>query len=100
MRFKTVEADVIRLLRNNKATRCNDMYLYFAYVRDKGLTEITSVFTSEYYRILHGVAPYETVSRVRRKLQERYPELKPTKAQIERKKKTEQEFKLYAKGGK
>jgi hypothetical protein len=74
------------------------MFLYFLYVRKKGIQNMTNIFKFNRTRLYNGVAPYETVSRVRRKLQEQYPELKPTKAQIERKKKTEQEYKLYAKG--
>jgi hypothetical protein len=50
------------------------------------------------YRHLYDLAPYETVSRVRRKLQEKYAELRPTAEQIEEKKRAEKEYRLYAKG--
>ena len=54
-------------------------------------------FIYKEYRSERGIAPYETVSRCRRKLQEKYAELRPTKEQIENKKKAEKKYKAYAK---
>lgn len=97
MKFKTVEQEITPILKSSANTRRDDMLLYSCYVYSKG-AELTQAFASMDYRHLYDLAPYETVSRVRRKLQEKYAELRPTAEQIEEKKRAEKEYKLYAKG--
>ena len=97
MRFKTVEEDISPLLKTDATTRCDDMRLYYKYVEVMKDANITLAFTSSKYRYSKNIAPYETVSRVRRKLQEKHPELRPTPAQIEGKKKAVKDYKSYAK---
>lgn len=109
MEFKTVEQDVAPILKNDNAARCDDMalYTYYAYEKlNRAKADLTGgwlqrVFTDRHYRIIHGIAPYETVSRVRRKLQEKYAELRPSEAYREERKRVEAEYKKYArqKGG-
>lgn len=107
MSFKKVEDDIKPILKYNEAARCDDMTLYASYVYDKLKGANTSkdwlvtVFSDRLFRIMHGIAPYETVSRVRRKLQATYEELRAPKDYIEKRKKKEQEYKKYAmqKGG-
>ena len=98
MNFRTVENEIAPILKSNKSARCDDMLLYSCYAKAKGVEDLTEAFISRDFRHLFDLAPYETVSRIRRKLQEHYPELKATKAQIEEKKKAEKEYRLYAKG--
>lgn len=96
MDFRTVEQDIAPILKDRQETRCDDMRLYMIYIREKlGLIHtnpyfcsdtIISVFNDNDFRIKNGIAPYETVSRVRRKLQNIYTELRPTEAQLEDKK--------------
>ena len=104
MEFKTVEQDVAPILKNDNAARCDDMalYTYYAYEKlNRAKADLTGgwlqrVFTDRRYRIIHGIAPYETVSRVRRKLQEKYAELRPSKEYQEERKRVEVEYKKYA----
>ena len=104
MSFKKVEDDVREILKYNQAARCDDMKLYANYVYSK-LSKVgtcadwlTKVFSDKRFRIIHGIAPYETVSRVRRKLQEEFEELKAPEYMIKEKKEQEKAYKLYAKG--
>ena len=103
MEFKTVEQDVARILKYNHEARNDDMKLYAAYAYEKidgygyGLGWLISVFSDRRFRAIHGIAPYETVSRVRRKLQEVNESLRPSEAAIEEKKRREKEYRNYAK---
>ncbi len=108
-KFNKVEDDIKPILKKNVASRVDDMTLYAAYAFTKlkdvdvsmPTTWLEQVFNNKMYRIAYGVAPFETVSRIRRKLQEKYEELRPTKEQMEEKKRLEKEYKQYArqKGG-
>lgn len=98
MRFKTVEEDIKPLFKTDATTRCDDMRLYYKYVEVMKDANIILAFTSSKYRYSKNIAPYETVSRVRRKLQEKYKDLRATAEQIEEKKKTEKEYRQYARG--
>ena len=107
MEFKTVEQDIAPILKEDEAARCDDMALYANYVYGKlqglnyGEGWLQKIFSDRRFRIIHGIAPYETVSRVRRKLQEKYEDLRPSKEYQEERKRVEVEYKKYAreKGG-
>ena len=105
MKFKTVEQDITPILKNNYATRCDDMALYACYVWDKvqgldlGKGWLQCVFSDRRLRIINGIAPYETVSRCRRKLQDKYIELRAPEDLREERKRIEKVYKDYAKGG-
>lgn len=107
MAFTTVENEIKPILKSNMASRIDDMTLYACYVFEKlnGIdasmttTWLEKVFSSKRYRIAYGIAPYETVSRVRRKLQELNEDLRPTPEQITEKKRLEKEYKQYARKG-
>lgn len=95
--FETVEKAIEPILLNNPYTRADDMLLYLEYLRSIGAAgDLAAVFSDRKYRIAYGIAPYESVSRVRRKLQERYECLKPSKDYIECRRKSENEFRKYA----
>lgn len=102
MNFKTVEQEVRPILKDNYAARCDDMTLYACYVFSKvhyfnlGEGWLQKVFSDRRFRIMHGIAPYETVSRVRRKLQEKYEDLRATESYVAARKKVEKEYKQYA----
>lgn len=96
--LKTVEKAIEPILANDPFTRADDMLLYLEYLRRIGEAgDLAAVLSDRKYRIAYGIAPYETVSRVRRKLQEKYEDLRPNKKYIERRKETEKEFRKYAK---
>lgn len=104
MEFVKVEDDVRPILKNSIAARCDDMalYAYYVYTKlagfEKGAGWLERVFSDRRFRIYHGIAPYDTVSRVRRKLQEDNEDLRAPKEFIEEKKQAEKEYKDYARG--
>ena len=103
MRFKTVEEDVTKILKEDEAARCDDMALYANYAygklanRSYGAGWLQMIFSNRRFRIMHGIAPYETVSRIRRKLQEEHEDLRPSEAYRQERKRIEAEYKKYAK---
>lgn len=107
MEFKTIEQELTPILKESAAARCDDMALYASYAFAKlegfnyGAGWLEKVFSDRRFRIIHGIAPYGTVSRVRRRLQEANEELRPSKEYQEERKRVEQEYKKYAreKGG-
>lgn len=107
MEFYKVEQDVKVILKDDMTARCDDMALYANYVYKKihkvntdGGEWLIKVFSDRRFRIVHGIAPIGTVSRVRRKLQAKYEELKPSPEFVKERKRAEQEYKKYAKGAK
>lgn len=104
MEFKTIEQDITPLLKESEAARCDDMVLYASYAYGKlagfdyGKGWLEKVFSDRRFRIIHGIAKYEAVSRCRRKLQEKYENLRPSKEYQDERKETEREYKKYARG--
>ncbi len=102
MTFHTVEDDIREILEYNETARADDMALYADYVYMKteklglGDSWLRKVFSDNRFRIMHGIAPYETVSRIRRKIQAKEIDLKPTKAAIEERKTYERNYRKYA----
>ena len=69
--IKTAKSEVKRILETHQLAKESDMYLYYEYclmhwVRE---TEMYKVFKDAEFRKGKGVSPFETVSRVRRELQ-------------------------------
>lgn len=96
MTFETIEKELKPILEEHEETRADDMALYEVYVNRKGLL-LARIFSDRHYRILHSVPPYESISRIRRKIQAKFPELKPSKEYIKERKRAEKEYKQYAK---
>ena len=102
MDFKTVEQELKPILEEYEAARCDDMRLYVRYLTRKGRgNDLGKVLLDRKFRLMNGLASYETVSRVRRKLQAKDARLRPSKKYLEERKKAEAEYKKYAreKGG-
>lgn len=105
MDFRRVEDDVREILEENTTARCDDMALYADYAFRKikhlrcGRGWLQYIFSDRRYRIMHGIAPYETVSRVRRMLQAKDKELRPSKEELEERKRIEKKYKEYARNG-
>ena len=59
---------VYQILREDAGTRENDMYLYIEYVNRKSNKKITEDLLKNPEE--YGIAPYKTIERLRRKLQE------------------------------
>ena len=95
--LNTLEKDIETILLNDPFTRADDMLLYLEYLRSIGAAgDLAAVLSDRKYRIAYNIVPYETVSRVRRKLQEKYEDLSPNKAFIKRRRENEKEFRKYA----
>ena len=107
MTFKTIEEDLVSILKGNEAAKCDDMALYAYYAHEKlsnakAVLEpgwLCRVFTDRRYRIIHGIASYQSISRIRRKLQEQYEDLRPDQAFKDNRKRVELEYKAYARKG-
>ena len=100
-----LEDEVISILEDNPNTRCDDMALYsvYAYRKLKGKTDGLSMmrgflllFSDNRYRVTNGVAPFESVSRCRSKVQSRREDLRPTEEQVRERAEAIAEFKTYA----
>lgn len=97
MKFKTIEKEITPILRKETETRADDMRLYAAYVKKRGL-DIGKALMDRKYRLVNGLAGYESISRIRRKVQASNPSLRPSKRYIEQRKAAEKEYRAYAKG--
>ena len=97
-----LEEIIIPILLNNDKSRSDDMYLYKEYLKHRinGFddTKLSKVFEDKEYRKKNKIANFDSVGRCRRKLQEKYIELKPTKEVQEIRKEQEQIFVEYAIG--
>ena len=100
-----LEDEVVSILEDNPKTRGDDMALYsvYAYRKLKGKTDGLSMmrgflllFSDHRYRVTNGVAPFESVSRCRRKVQSRREDLRPTEEQVRERAEAIAEFKKYA----
>lgn len=106
MKIGTLENEVKEILKHNTTARADDMALYanyvFNHIEDEGLGNgwLIKIFSDRRYRVSHGISGYESVSRCRRKLQERYEELRPDEETIKIRKREEKRWKAYAKSGK
>lgn len=93
MKIKTLESTVEALLRKYPKLRGNDRKLYLAYLWKKEYdlnVSIKDFFNDDTY------PSYESVTRCRRKLQERHPELLPEKTVRDERKKNEERYLDYA----
>ena len=81
-----LESQVYNILLNYKATRDDDMLLYWYYVifslvftgnEKYNLSDyyFSLIFSSPQFRVQLGIAPFSSVERARRKVQEKHPEL-------------------------
>ena len=104
MKIERLEDEIQTILEYNEPARADDMTLYcdyvFRHVKDEGLGVgwLVKVFSDRKYRATHGIHGYESVSRVRRKLQADYPELRPSAEAIAIRKMHNKTIKEYARG--
>ena len=95
--IKTTKEEVYHILKTNPATRSNDMILYYEYcihnwVRD---LDFYKVFKDSDFRKGKGIAPFETVSRARRELQNDFIELNSDEKIQQMRKDREEVFRNY-----
>ena len=95
--WKSIENAIEPILQEDVDTRADDMRLYLRYVQ-RNKADIGKCMFERKYRLQRRIASYDSVSRIRRKLQQRDPKLRPSKEYIAARRKAEKEFRLYAKG--
>lgn len=100
-----LEDEVVSILEDNPKTRGDDMALYivYAYRRLQGKIDSLAMmrgflllFCDHKYRVTSGIAPFESVSRCRRKVQSKREDLRPTEEQVRERSKSIAEYKKYA----
>lgn len=95
-RISRYENTVLYVLRRYAQTRADDKLLYFWVLREEGYFTGVSLehflLSDEYY------PNYDSITRCRRKLQEKYPELRPAKNEQVRRDEAEKDFRAYARG--
>ena len=106
MDFEKIEDEVREILKVNMQARADDMKLYADYVFTKlnkmGYSKVgwlEKVFSDTRFRLIHGIAPDESVSRIRRKLQNEDIALQPDLITVKARKELIKEYKAYARKG-
>lgn len=95
-RISKYENLVLYILRNNPLARGDDKYLYFCLLREEHYN--TDVSLERFLLCGETFPNYDSISRVRRKLQEKFPELRPEKNEQKRREEAEKDFRAYARG--
>lgn len=93
-----VEKTVEQILRRMETARNDDMWLYALYVQKVtgSARNLHDVFVNPVYRKEHNVSSFGSVSRTRRKLQQKHEELRANKTIERYRGEREVEFKTYA----
>lgn len=94
MTFDSIYDEVKHILEQYPETRYSDMTLYGSYVKSKlPIHEnFETIFFDDFIRVVYQIAPYETVSRNRRWIQNDYEELRPNKEKMKARKEAEKEY--------
>ena len=96
--LKTIEKKVRAVLEKNEDARNDDMVLYLALcnacLKDAGAMPLAEIMTQHKYL---GLPSFESVSRTRRKLQARYPELVGSRPVQKMRATGEKAYRRYAK---
>lgn len=96
--LKTMEGKIKAILKKDKETRDDDMLLYLkvcnAYLKDAGAMPLAEVMTQ--YKYL-GLPSFESICRIRRKLQAKHPELAGSSHVRRVRAKGEKDYRSYAK---
>lgn len=94
MKQKTVEATVQAILAEDKVARADDHYLYYLVVKHYTKDEFLYAFI--FHKQLQ-IPTFESVSRARRKVQEKFPELRADRKTEQARLKQEIDFYNYYK---
>ena len=96
--LKTIEKKVRAILEKNEDARNDDMVLYLALcnvcLKDAGAMPLAEIMTQHKYL---GLPSFESVSRTRRKLQVKYPELAGSRPVQKLRATGEKAYRKYAK---
>ena len=99
MNLYTVEQKVEKVLRENEDARKDDFILIYRVFKENNKKAVT---TQPFYKIMlyhydYNLPAIASIMRARRKIYQKYPELKPEKVTQKRKEK-EEEYKEYSRG--
>lgn len=99
MELERTEDIVLKVLQKYEQTRSDDFVLVYAVYREINFNVATIDRFSEVMlnHKKYGFPSFGSVTRARRKIFEKHPELKPTKITKNRKKAEEEEYKEYSK---
>lgn len=95
-RIKLLENEIEYLLTTEESNRADDMKLYASYCELHGGGNLMQIFKSVSLRATLGLASFESVSRVRRKLQEKNEELRASIRTQQKRKDLQKEYRKYA----
>ena len=96
--MRRIQEIVEECLRDNKATRSSDRYLYYNVIQR---LKPSLLYTTVRVFLLNGedmgFPKFDSISRIRRKLQAKYPELRAVEVVEDMRNKRKDEFEKYAK---
>lgn len=96
-----IKNEVKRILTVSPETRADDMVLYYHFVVEhfKCCTyeNFEALFANPHYRAENGIPTFACISRMRRKLQETYAELRPSKQQQKVRREYEKKYREFYK---
>lgn len=95
-RMKLLENEIEYLLTTEESNRADDMKLYASYCEMHGAHDLMQIFKSVSLRAVLGLASFESVSRVRRKLQEKNEDLRASIRTQQKRKNLQKEYRKYA----
>lgn len=95
-RIKKYENVVRYILTNYEATRSDDKLLYYWVLHEEGFN--TGISIDRYLLSASDYPNYDSISRIRRRLQAQFPELLPVKNEQIRRQEAEEDFRAYARG--
>jgi hypothetical protein len=96
--LRRIQEIVEQCLRNCKETRSSDRYLYYIVLNELDPSLLGhSVRTFLIDDIELGYPKFDSISRIRRKLQAKYPELRAVEVVEDMRNKRKDEFEKYAK---
>ena len=95
--IQSTKEAVYKLLKKEPNTRNSDMYLYYRYCANQWVreAEMYRVFSEPNFRKEKHISPFETVSRVRRELQNQFIELNADEKIEQRRKEREEVYENY-----
>lgn len=95
-RVSKYENIVHAILKDKVATRSDDKLLYYWVLHEEGFN--TGISIDRYLLSASDYPNYDSISRIRRRLQAQFPELLPVKKEQIRRQEAEEDFRAYARG--
>ncbi len=95
MKQKQVEKTVKAILTERPQTRDDDHFLYYQYAWYNGRTDVRSFAAIFVFYKLYGLPSFESVSRARRRVQQKCPELRGDKGTQTARETLEKEYHDY-----